>query len=451
MKLPGMGAAEPFMNGTVNGLTTVSGRAGPTSSVDDGRSLLPPNQRLRLRLAREREKISIQRDRVLRTRVLTHEKRNRLRHHRGDISILEADFHRALDGFIIQLGKEGARPLLSLYEQLRALRNIFGPLEDDYNQAENQLDQEEFSLERTEERFYKRYARLGLDTRLIEQPEPLEPTTELFQSDSEVESDGAALSARSHSLLGEYYSRIGDANLLREKLGDLLLERSEVMQEERSRARHHLPPLPEHLEFWEVFDRDWGQMMDELNVVEAEVQELKQRVREQGLLTDFSSDGSNEYSLAKVEEEHESPSNASTGPRDPIAAKDPLRSQPLSTRERVHYWLLSVMQSSPLEMRLFRIRASLEDEFPDEEKFMSLILYITPPGEDDTTIQDLSFRSVSGSGRAPMSMNFVYGRRNRHWTDSLPELSMPQEDLFTESEAPLAQNQTYMWSSASSV
>ncbi|KAI9792169.1 MAG: hypothetical protein M1816_002709 [Peltula sp. TS41687] len=408
-KIIRMESSPGFLGGIINDSTFATDEVelGPKANGKPNGKAPSPKQSLRAQVLRAREAVVVQRDRVFRTRVVVHQQRNRLRFHREELGSLENKLSQALNHHLHKPTKDARRTVLGLFRELQSARDIFGPLEDDYNQVEDLLDQEEHRLARDEQRLFERCsAAFDLDQVQVQaqQAKSVHSATGSSRSDS---------SPQRSTLVKEYFWQLGQANLLMEKLGDLLLERSEVMEEESTRRRHGLLPPPSHTEFWEFFDKEWVQTLEELSVVEATVEQAKRMAQEEGSLAidDSSSDASTDPTI-EAEELEGSVDSWFDNP-DPIT---------VSSRERVHYWLLSVMEASPHEMRLYRLRLLLDDQF-DEETFMRIILYDEPPG------QELSSGSVSRSRKAYMSI-YSDGRRkflsvtsrDLSWDHDVPEV-----------------------------
>lgn len=91
----------------------------------------------------------------------------------------------------------------------------------------------------------------------------------------------------------------------------------------------------------------------------------------------------------------------------------------------MEFWLISVMEASPHEMRLFLARTKPDDPSLDEETYMHLLFSLVP-AEDEVTGHTLPTGSGSATRRLSLSahayQNALFGMPSRHdGVRSLPE------------------------------
>jgi hypothetical protein len=108
--------------------------------------------------------------------------------------------------------------LEELLQDCENTRAEYGPLEDDCNLLEddcglldNQLGSQEFELTRLEEQFFKRWRQSST----VSAPETVNPQTPL---DEESIDDSSDEEQEFHPLVAEYLSKLGDVEILRERL-----------------------------------------------------------------------------------------------------------------------------------------------------------------------------------------------------------------------------------------
>jgi len=180
--------------------------------------------------------------------------------------------------------------LAGLFEELQESRQNIKSQELEYNEAEDAVAKEEYSLEQEERYFHDTYV-IGM-----------------------IPDDDAASEAASISLtpahppvletsppnipdpLDDYHTKVGDANILREKLEELTSERDEYAQE---RARLELMGLQmgtPYLKFLDSYDEVYNNYFTELAATELDIQKLEGPAIETGHL-DPSTAYSNIHSL----------------------------------------------------------------------------------------------------------------------------------------------------------
>lgn len=217
---------------------------------------------------------------TLQTRVKVHEMRNALRRERSETTDADVRFMTALQSFMSQTQSKLPDRLLQLFDDCQTTRETYLPLEDDYNAAENRLDQQEYELGNVERKFYAKQEAEAVGpysepegSMVFEDLDSLAPSTY-----------SVGVSSEYPARLIEYFSRIGDLNIVREQLEDLRGHRAALVEEQSSRKAFHLPLDLEGQAFLKGFDQSHRHIQNKLAHIEADVDRLKALCQEEGLL-----------------------------------------------------------------------------------------------------------------------------------------------------------------------
>ena len=136
--------------------------------------------------------------------------------------------------------------IAELLEDCQTARDEYGPLEDDCNLLEDQLGREEFELTRLEENFYRRQNEP--ETFRWEQPSLIPDAQEgSLYSESDIGHE-------SHPLVSAFLSKLGDVDILRERLDDYIEEKFSLEYEKESRQRFGLDLAPDDQEWLDKYD-----------------------------------------------------------------------------------------------------------------------------------------------------------------------------------------------------
>ncbi|KAI4106944.1 MAG: hypothetical protein L6R37_001943 [Teloschistes peruensis] len=262
--------------------TSGNGSLKGRSPDEDGASQAPKASRenlpkkLRKNLARLREQVII-------SRLGLREQRVAMREQHGTVRDLEAELLRQVqldDASIDQ------HTLRTLHNELCAALDELGPLEDEYDEKEDRLNTLEDDLQTQEEKFYKRHAHSGPDesnaglssSRPSSSDEPRE-----INLDAAEEPDYS-----SPEYL--YYTRLGEANMIRERLMELEGQKRHFLEIEQERNALGVPLYEENVEFLTNYSSIYGEQLEALRKIEKAMQDLRSQVERQDLefQADFS-------------------------------------------------------------------------------------------------------------------------------------------------------------------
>jgi hypothetical protein len=278
-----------------------NGAAGPIRSqqraVNQNESRVP----WRKQFARARNKLVDRRTRISRRRIGLQEKRHNLRRLRRQASKLDASFISALRKAWAAIGGSETESLFEQYEKVQEIRDAIGPEEDDYDQEEDEAAAAEYQLEEAERELYDNYLKAPFDDDALTLSPPASPG---YSSDG----DDADVPDMSDPVV-QYESRIGDANILHERLGDLMFERAQYLEEKQRRDPLGLPLYEPNLTFLHDFDRIYGEVAAELQQAEEDIRKLKQIALEKGLLSrpESGRDSPTELNAPKLSKEPAAP------------------------------------------------------------------------------------------------------------------------------------------------
>ncbi|KAI9706454.1 MAG: hypothetical protein M1836_003460 [Candelina mexicana] len=324
---------------------------------------LARDDKRREKATEERNAIAKLRGQVIRNRLKVREKRVELRREQAAASQLDASYTSILSAFMGQGASTDPTSLYVAFGKCRKARDTVGPLEDAYNQLEDSLIELEDTLDERESKFYRRYPAIsvGSNASISAASSPYVPTT---ASGSTAEGDEPVQD-------NDYLVKVGKANIMRERLDGLLIERAQYLEESRIRSPYGIPLEASSEMFLRDFDEIYDKAFEEFQAAENQIQELR-RKSSIGLivLTESASGGE---SLSSLDEsifptkEH----------RRRLSELFP-NSKPeylgdfVSTRARINGWLLHILQHSPLDADLHR--AMLHDNTMDDKKWAKLLL-----------------------------------------------------------------------------
>ncbi|KAI9766176.1 MAG: hypothetical protein M1840_006743 [Geoglossum simile] len=262
--------------------------AGTPRSRSPGDRNSPPREpdeevALDARLVRKLGQIWRLGDESLSMRVRLAEKRRELGNQRSALRDSIAKIVRALgEGF----AKAGARELggfgdlTNLYDAVLEHSAVVGPLEELYDDFEDQVDQADYRLRKLENAFYanicERFGNAGVSLGV---PVPAIGDVEDDSSDSSGSDDRPEL----HPLKHAYLSMVGDANIARERLGNLEHNYWRVLEEQNFRKSHGLESK-ENTNFLEAYPSDRAQLETEIRGLDVVVEELRRKCVEIGVI-----------------------------------------------------------------------------------------------------------------------------------------------------------------------
>jgi hypothetical protein len=255
--------------------------------------------------------------------------------------------------------------LRKLFEECEMLRNEYGPLEDDCNILENDLNNREYEMQKLEK---------VLDERWKGSP-PSQPETASPQNSPPPSNySGSEFSQDFHPLVAEYLSKIGDIEIFRERL-DWHTEEKLTLEDEKERRERVDRKLVEADQKWlDNYSEAKAALFKELKEAEDDAEKLRMRcyslglVDEEGEPLDFERQERQTFTAEEIDAGTEKSDFVKfplllpiPGNKDfPLPAPNP---QPDDKKEedihkkqnpsdRINDWLLTKLRSSPLDVNL---------------------------------------------------------------------------------------------------
>lgn len=302
------------------------------------------------------------RQQLLEFRIVARKKRRHLRYQRGDLSAADSELLNVLRITFVKLGSV-PNEVLASYNKRERLRDEYVHLEDEYDEFEDRLEEQELVVEDAEQQWSETLPAVGSESRAVRTDKPALQVNGTGQYENHQEQKP---STNRSPDFDEYLSRLGDANLIKEELSDLLLSYSAMMEREHDRQVVRLPIPGPDLDSWQDWEFEWSQSIEKLERVEAEVEVLGQKAREDGLLLSPRESISSEDYVSVDETEI-----AASKCPEPTAIV-------FSVRERVNRWFQSIMRASIREAMSFEVRLHREqvekDSIPmNEDEYVKVI------------------------------------------------------------------------------
>ncbi|KAH7395593.1 hypothetical protein BKA64DRAFT_62328 [Cadophora sp. MPI-SDFR-AT-0126] len=185
--------------------------------------------------------------------------------------------------------------LRELFDTMQETRNIYGPLQEDYNEAEETLDDTEFELGMVEGRFHKTTIPSSPETSI-----PIESQLSPLASGSLTDSSSEA-GEETHPLHSQLLSRLGDLDIATERLGSMRQEYENLLSDQESRFKVGYG-LPESLRsrLAELPERQL-ELEEDIAEVEKDVEKLHSDCLAAGLLVNDDGKGGNASDAGKHE------------------------------------------------------------------------------------------------------------------------------------------------------
>lgn len=338
--------------------------------------------------------------------------RNSLRGQRQDITDLEARLDTAMGNFASNRDLTDIANVQDLIAQVRFARDRYGQEEMQYNDREYQLDQQQFTLQEAEEKFYNQHvARYRL---LFEQnPDAVlvEPVEEGEESST---STPSALWNQEDPLMEQFLSRQGDESLLKEQIADLRHYHARLLDDQSAFNKVGRSLDDESLQFLAEFDVQQEQLKEELAHVEADVTQLRRACEDAGLLHPLKS--TDEISLVTDWEHLDLGDGSESGTLDPLLLPDETHSTVFSAEylsgpnhimsktQYIGSWLLHHLRASTLQIRRFKALGDLQNLPISGTALRDLVLEWWP--KDDASRHSSTLRRASaGSSSAYIRPN----------------------------------------------
>lgn len=220
-------------------------------------------------------------------RAHVRELRTALRHKRDEEAELRADLMKTLFPLFTANVPSSFNPtdnvaLVEEYDLLQAATVEYLELEQTYQQAEDQLGEQEYMLARSMERFV-RFTQGTHDAAGQDSPAARPVAHEIIHDDaSSYDSAPRDIPAG----LRAYLSRVGDVQILQERLADLDAHYASIMGKQEQRNVFHIPLDEESWEFLQTFDEEWTETFADLTQAQWDAQDLEAICVETGVLTD---------------------------------------------------------------------------------------------------------------------------------------------------------------------
>ncbi len=179
----------------------------------------------------------------------------------------------------LDIYSEGQKTLKELLDDCQIARDSYGPLEDDCNRLEDQLSAQEFELDRLEEHFYNRPLE---ETNLLDRPLPPAETNDPQPYSSSA--DEWDEEDEYHPLVSQYLSKLGDLDLLRERLDDLLDDKRALEEQRETRRKIGMILDPESLLWLENAQSDEDDLRRKIQTLQKDVEMMKQDCLSKGLI-----------------------------------------------------------------------------------------------------------------------------------------------------------------------
>ncbi len=257
----------------------------------------------------------------------------------------------------VLISSEG-RTLQELFQDCEKVRAEYGPLEDDYNALEDQLGSQEYELTRLEEKFVR------ICNSIV--PHDSGPSNPEIIREGQSETSSSDVHQIFHPLVAEYFSRLGDVDIFRERLERHHEEREalEANRETLQRANHSL--APEDQAWLEQADELQNEILKDLAEAQADAEELKRKclvaelLDENGEPKDFQSQEQEAFA-GDVDAKGQTsdyvkfpnllPQPGTKDMKFKASAPRP-GEQSESAGDHINQWLLHTLRSSPLDVNL---------------------------------------------------------------------------------------------------
>ncbi|KAH7348832.1 hypothetical protein BKA65DRAFT_550897 [Rhexocercosporidium sp. MPI-PUGE-AT-0058] len=341
------------------------------------------------RIKRLRSEIWGQRSRIQEMRASLREKQNRKAAADDDyIQFVRLRGHGV--SFGIRASSDDQTEIDFLFNACVAAREDYGPFEDACNTLETKLSINEFELDRLESKFY--------DQPFQPQIHPLarhgnieSSTTSSSDASTDSESENGQ---QFHPLVTQYLSKLGDVDILRERLDELLEERYILEEEREKRARVEMKLSDENEEWLANYSDVESGLIEQYEKATQDMEILRKRCIDKGWVDETGEPLSLEHL------ERQSFVGELDGDGEPEASEyvkfpklipqpgskmantlpEPLSDEcetTFSSFVRVNGWILEQLRTSPLEVgllaRTFESRYGIINE---REKWQSDVLQL---------------------------------------------------------------------------
>ena len=241
--------------------------------------------------------------------------------------------------------------LTKLYKSIQKVLDEVGPLEEHYNEKEDDLHLLEYRLGEIEERVYSRA--VAVDPRSSSSASSLISSS--IKEEPSSYSDMTSYNSK-HDDVQRYLDRVGDANIVRERIAQLQQDRDQYAETAKQRAFIGVPQYQPNVEFLEDFDDVFESHMQELNTINQDIRRL-------AVSADIEVPTSPATEIAVIETDDPIP--IAMRATWPLTSEVPKETKPkrsfsyddlselrkndkINLRERVNSWLLERLRTSKL-------------------------------------------------------------------------------------------------------
>ena len=316
-----------------------------------------------------KKQVQYLRDQVTSRRLELRELRAELRQRHVKIRQMEAQFWRSMQTQWNDNTTLDKSALQLLFDDIQRALDELGPEESNYDEKEDDLDLLEYKLGKIEDRFYHTDEDLAGNTDGFPSASSSSSSRRSQSTDPTRPEDEASWNYR-------YLSRLGDANIVRERLADLSIEKSHYVDLERDRSAMGLDLYKPNVEFLDTFEDVYASHEFELREIEEDLQRLLKEshstsptAREPFGPIDLPQDS---ISLTHEHEVPKSHSHGDTRRRKSDCDLRKVQVDPLTIRHCINQWILEILEVSAFERA--RHRAWLDDPNLDERHWWSLVL-----------------------------------------------------------------------------
>ncbi|KAL8668720.1 MAG: hypothetical protein Q9168_006658 [Polycauliona sp. 1 TL-2023] len=310
-------------------------------------------------------------------RLELRERRVEMRQQHGLIRSLET---RLLKKWRMFNNSTNGDAITELHAELCIALDKLGPIEVDYDEREDGLDTLEYDLEEKEAGFYEQNSSV----------EPLENDGRLLTQHSSTLTLSDEFKQDLLSPQYQYYSRIGDAQIARERLMDLASQKDLYLNIEREREALGIPLYQDNIDFLSQYDDFHAEHQKDLENIERDIQSLgiqaaaplinveapSGRVTFQELGWDLEANTGDRHSSPVSEPGH--PGRSSPSPSSDEyprrKSENDMWDLPIDTgssRDRINHWILERLKDSRFERALHK--AELDSPNLDYEAWCSLV------------------------------------------------------------------------------
>jgi hypothetical protein len=181
------------------------------------------------------------------------------------------------------------------YIAMQTARNDYGPVEDEYNLLEEELDEIDYELATLEARSTEKGAKRNYD-HVPNQASKRPPSPESFFGLSN------ALE-KTHPLKADLLSRLGDLDLAKERQQNLRHEQEQLLAVQESRSSLGLDVSEYEKKFLADFPAVEAALRGEIGELEEDIEQIRSKCLEEGVDTSDSNSGSYEGSPRSTSEE----------------------------------------------------------------------------------------------------------------------------------------------------